>query len=63
MYTYFMPVFAQTFGASYFDLGLIGTVWSLAQAITPMLAGFLADRLNRACVFSPKTRANARRKK
>jgi MFS family permease len=52
MYTYFIPVFAQTFGASYFDLGLIGTVWSLAQAITPMLAGHLADRLNRAWIFS-----------
>lgn len=52
MYTYFMPVFAQTFGASFFDLGLIGTVWSLAQAITPMLAGHLADRLNRAWIFS-----------
>ena len=52
MYTYFIPVFAQTFGASYFDLGVIGTVWSLAQAITPMLAGHLADRLNRAWIFS-----------
>ncbi|MGD0425058.1 MAG: MFS transporter [Candidatus Bathyarchaeia archaeon] len=52
MYQYFMPVFAQTFGASYFDLGVIGTVWSLAQASTPMLAGHLADRLNRAWIFS-----------
>ena len=52
MYTYFIPVFAQTLGASYLELGLIGTVWSLAQVITPMLAGHLADRLNRAWVFS-----------
>ena len=42
----------KAFGASYFDLGVIGTVWSLAQASTPMLAGHLADRLNRAWIFS-----------
>ena len=52
MYTYFIPVFAQSFGATYFDLGLIGTVGALATAITPSLAGHLADRTNRVWVFS-----------
>jgi len=52
MYTYFIPVFAQTFGATYFDLGLIGTVGALATAITPSLAGHMADKTNRMHVFS-----------
>lgn len=52
MYTYFVPVFAQSFGATYLDLGLIGTVFALATAITPMLAGHVADRMNHAWVFS-----------
>ena len=52
MYTYFIPVFAQSFGATYFDLGLIGTVGALATAITPSLAGHMADRTNRMWVFS-----------
>jgi MFS family permease len=52
MYTYFIPVFAQSFGATYFDLGLIGTVGALATVITPSLAGHLADKTNRVWVFS-----------
>lgn len=52
MYTYFIPVFAQSFGATYFDLGLIGTVGALATAVTPSLAGHMADKSNRMYVFS-----------
>ncbi|MGA3405145.1 MAG: MFS transporter [Candidatus Bathyarchaeia archaeon] len=59
MYTYFIPVFAQSFGATYFDLGLIGTVSALATAITPILAGHLADRTNRVWVFSFSLIVNA----
>jgi len=59
MYTYFIPVFAQSFGATYFDLGLIGTVGALATAITPSLAGHLADRTNRMQVFSLSLLVNA----
>ena len=52
MYTYFIPTFAQSFGATYFDLGLIGTVGALATAITPSIAGYIADKTNRLWVFS-----------
>jgi MFS family permease len=59
MYAYFVPVFALSFGANYIDLGLIGSVWALATAITPMLAGPLSDRLNRAWIFSFSLTINA----
>ena len=52
MYTYFIPIFAQNLGASFFDLGLIGGGYSITYAVSPMLAGFLADKLNRAWLFS-----------
>jgi MFS family permease len=52
MYTYFIPVFAQSLGATYFDLGLIGAVGALATATTPALAGHIADKTNRFWVFS-----------
>jgi MFS family permease len=46
---YFIPVFAQSFGATFADLGLIGTVWALAATITPFLIGYLVDRVK--CVW------------
>jgi MFS family permease len=52
MYTYFIPVFAQRFGATFFDLGLIGSAVALASAITPTCVGYCADRMNRAWLFS-----------
>ena len=51
MYTIFIPVFAQSLGATFFDLGLIGTVGALATAIIPSLAGHMADKTNRLWVF------------
>jgi MFS family permease len=51
MYIYFIPVFAQTFGATFLDLGFIGSASALAYALTPILVGFLADRFNRAWLF------------
>jgi len=51
MYTVFIPVFAQTFGATFFDLGLIGAVGALATATIPGLAGHMADRTDRLRVF------------
>jgi DHA1 family multidrug resistance protein-like MFS transporter len=50
-YTYFIPVFAQTFGATYLDLGYIGSATALSYAVTPVLAGHLADRFNRVWLF------------
>ena len=59
MYMYFIPVFAQSFGATFLDLGVIGTVWALAAAITPVLVGHAADRMNRAWVYSLSLIINA----
>lgn len=52
MYTYFIPVFAQNLGASFLDLGLIGGAYSITYAVSPMIAGYLADKVNRAWLFS-----------
>ena len=46
-YIYFVPVFAQRFGATFLDLGYIGTASSVTYAITPIIVGHLADRMNR----------------
>lgn len=48
LYVYFIPVFAQTFGATFLDLGFIGSAYAVTYAITPIVIGYLADRLNRA---------------
>jgi len=51
MNMYFIPLFAQSFGATFGDLGIIGTVWALATTITPFLIGYLASRMNRVKVY------------
>jgi len=59
MYTVFIPVFAQTFGATFFDLGLIGAVGALATAAIPSLAGHMADKTNRLWVYQLSLIINA----
>ena len=51
MSVYFIPVFAQSFGATFVDLGLIGTIWALAATVTPLFVGFLAGRMKRVWVY------------
>ena len=51
MNMYFIPVFAQSFGATFVDLGIIGTVWAIATTITPFLMGYLAGRVKRVWVY------------
>ncbi len=50
-YIYFVPVFAQSLGANYVDLGVIGTANAIPYAIFPLIVGYLADRVNRARVY------------
>ena len=59
MNLYFIPVFAQSFGATYMDLGIIGTVWALAATITPFLIGYLAGRMKRVWVYVLSLSLNA----
>jgi MFS family permease len=52
MYIYFVPVFAQRFGATFLDLGYIGTASAVTYAITTIIVGHLADRVNRWRLFA-----------
>jgi MFS family permease len=45
MYMYFVPVFAQQFGATFLELGYIGTAAALTYAVAPLMVGHFADRL------------------
>jgi len=59
MNLYFIPVFAHSFGATYMDLAIIGTVWALAATITPFLIGYLAGRMKRVWVYVLSLSLNA----
>jgi hypothetical protein len=48
MYTYFIPVFAQNLGASFFNLGLIGGGYSITYAV----AGIVAQSANAHWAFA-----------
>ena len=48
---YLIPVFAEDLGASYLDLGFIGTVRSLPYMFLPVIAGYLGDRFDRRRLF------------
>jgi DHA1 family multidrug resistance protein-like MFS transporter len=59
LYIYFIPVFAQTFGATFLDLGFIGSAYAVTYAVAPVLIGYLADKLNRAWLFTLGLAVNA----
>jgi MFS family permease len=52
LYVYFIPLYAQKFGGSFFDLGLIGTAYAVTYAAGSIFAGYIADRVNRAWLYS-----------
>jgi MFS family permease len=52
MYVYFIPLFAQRFGATFLDLGYIGTIASLTYAVVPIFVGHLADRISRYRLYA-----------
>jgi len=47
-----VPVFAEGLGASYLDLGLMGSAGSLTYAVMTVLSGYLVDRHNRAHLYT-----------
>jgi MFS family permease len=49
---YFVPIFAQRFGASFLDLGFIGSASALTYTVGPIIVGHLADRVNRSRIYS-----------
>lgn len=48
---YLIPAFAEELGASYLDLGLIGTARSLPYTFLPVIAGYVGDRLGRRRLY------------
>ena len=50
-YVYLIPAFAESLGAGYLDLGLIGTVRSLPYTFLPVVAGYLGDRFGRRRLY------------
>lgn len=52
LYTYFIPVFALRFGATFLDLGYIGTITALTYAVVPFFVGHLADRVNHSRLYT-----------
>ena len=51
LYIYFVPIFAQRFGATFLDLGYIGSAAALTYAVAPIFVGQLADRVNRSRLY------------
>lgn len=45
---YLIPLYATELRASYYELGLIGTVGSILYIFSPLLAGWLSDKANKA---------------
>lgn len=47
-----VPVFAESLGASYFDLGLMGSAGSITYAVMTILSGYFVGRHNRAHLYT-----------
>jgi MFS family permease len=59
MYMYFVPLFAQHFGATFLELGYIGTAAALTYAFAPVIVGHFADRLSRMWLYAVALLINA----
>ncbi len=49
--TFLLPVFAESLGASYIELGLLGAIGSIVYTAMTLLTGLLLDRFNRVRFF------------
>jgi len=52
LYLYFVPIFAQRLGATFLDLGYIGTAGGVTYAVAPFFVGQLADRVSRRVLYA-----------
>jgi len=50
-FVYLIPAFAQDLGATYLELGLIGTIRSLPYMFLPVIVGYLGDRFDRRRLY------------
>jgi len=51
MYSYFIPLFAQEFGATFLQLGFIGAVGALTYVVATMIVGHFADRVSHMWLY------------
>lgn len=56
---YFVPLFAQQFGATFLELGYIGTSAALIYAVAPVIVGHFADRSSRTWLYAVSLLINA----
>ena len=49
--TFLLPVYAETLGASYTDLGLIGAVGNVVYTALTLVSGYLLDRLEKVNLY------------
>jgi len=59
MYIYFVPLFAQKFGATFLQLGYIGTASALTYAVAPAIVGHYADKFSRIWLYALALLLNA----
>jgi len=50
-YVFLIPAFAEGLGASYLELGLIGTVRSVPYMFLPVIVGYIGDRFDRSRLY------------
>ncbi len=50
-FIYLIPAFAEQLGATYLELGVIGTARSIPYMFLPVVAGYLGDKFNRYRLF------------
>lgn len=55
--TFLLPVFAETLGASYTDLGVMGAVGNIAYTVVTLACGLLLDRYERVRLYTVFTLA------
>ena len=51
MYLYFVPIFAQKFGATFLQLGFIGAAGALTYVVATMIVGHFADRVSHMWLY------------
>jgi len=52
MYLYFVPLFAQKFGATFLQLGFIGTASALTYVVATIIVGHFADRVSHIWLYA-----------
>jgi DHA1 family multidrug resistance protein-like MFS transporter/DHA1 family quinolone resistance protein-like MFS transporter len=59
MYLYFVPLFAQKFGATFLQLGFIGTASALTYVVATVIVGHFADRVSHMWLYALALLMNA----